>query len=169
MSKILYSQSAQQTKPYPRKDDRPVVGLDADYLVLEQIETDPPVYDDQTHYLTSSYVLDIPNLEYRKEWTVELIPTPEPTPDWDGFNAAMLVDINFNTYYGAGLQNAPAITTSIPTALAQVATNGVASFSLTFNGFCQVTGVTPTHRDEWGDLAESHSLPIDFVNVVRGI
>ena len=169
MSKILYSQSIEQVKPYPRKDDQPVIGLDPDYLVLEQVETEQPAYDALTQTVTSTYVVDLDNLEYRKEWLIEAIPAPEPTPDWDDFNAAMLVDVNFNTYYGTGLQSAPAITTSIPTALAQVATNGVASFSLTFNGFCQVAGVTPTHRGEWGDLAESHSLPVDFVNVVRGI
>lgn len=104
---------------------------------------------------------------------LEVIPDPvpvvePPTPNWDGFNAYMLTDTDFNTYYGTGLTVAPAVTTSIPTALAQVSTNGINSFNLTFNGFCNAVSVTATHRNGWADVAESYHLPADFVSVIRG-
>jgi hypothetical protein len=103
----------------------------------------------------------------------EIVPDLEPvveppTPNWDGFNSYMLTDTDFNTYYGTGLTVAPAVTTSIPTALAQVSTNGVNSFNLTFNGFCNAVSVTTTHRNSWADVAESYHLPADFVSVIRG-
>lgn len=89
-------------------------------------------------------------------------------PDWDSFNAAMLVDAEFNTYYGQGLTVAPAITTAIPAALTQVAANKLNAFALTFNGFCTALSVTEQHRENWATIAQSFNLPADFVNVVRG-
>lgn len=104
---------------------------------------------------------------------VEIVPDPEPyvepaTPNWDGFNGFILSDITFNTYYGAGLTTAPAVTSSLPAALAQVATNGVGAFAMVFNGFCGAAGVTSEHRGLWANEAEDFNLPTDFVNVVRG-
>jgi hypothetical protein len=169
MSKILYHQPTNQIVSYNRLDNELPVGLDYSvYLVLDQISTDPPGYDEETQIVTSSWVIDVENLEYRQEWIVSDKPEPEPVPNWDGFNAAMLTNVEFNTYYGAGLTTAPAVTTSIPTALAQVSTNGINAFALTFNGFCQAVSVTSTHRGEWADLAETLNLPADFAAVVRG-
>lgn len=165
MTKLLYSQSTQAIKLYPRLDDQPIAGLDPDYLVLDKAETPPPSYDSTTQSLLSNYVVDLQTSQYRQEWTVTDLP---PVPDWDGFNAYMLTDTDFNTYYGTGLTVAPAVTTSIPTALAQVSTNGVNSFNLTFNEFCNAVSVTTTHRNSWADIAESYHLPADFVSVIRG-
>jgi len=165
MSKLLYSQSTQAIKPYPRLDDNPIAGLDPDYLVLEKVDVAPISYDSETQSLSFTYVVDLQTLQYRQEWTVNDLP---PTPDWDGFNTYMLTDTDFNTYYGTGLTVAPAVTTSIPTALAQVSTNDVNSFNLTFNGFCNAVSVTATHRNGWADVAESYHLPADFVSVIRG-
>lgn len=91
-----------------------------------------------------------------------------PTGDWDGFTRAILSNIPFNQYYGLGLQTAPALTASLPTALAQVVTNGTTAFTLVFGRFCQAVGVSVEHRNEWADMAEDYNLPSDFVDVVRG-
>jgi hypothetical protein len=168
MSKILYHQPTNQIVAYNRLDSDLPVGLDDVYLVLDQITTNLPEYDEKTQIATPSWVIDVENLQYRQEWIVSDKPEPEPVPNWDGFNAAILSSVEFNTYYGTGLQAAPAITTSIPTALAQVSTNGINAFALTFNGFCQAVSVTPQHRGEWADMAVTFNLPENFVSIVRG-
>jgi hypothetical protein len=89
MNKILYHQPTQQVVPYPRNDDQPVAGLSSDYLLLERVETTPPTYDPETEIITPNWVVDLDALEYRQEWTVTSKPSPEPVPNWDGFNAAM--------------------------------------------------------------------------------
>lgn len=81
--KVLYSQSTQAIRQYPRQDDEPVVGLDPDYLVLEKVNTTPPSYDPDTQYLAESWVVDLEALEYREVWSEESL--PPPSPDWEGF------------------------------------------------------------------------------------
>ena len=165
MSKVLYSQSTEQIKPYPRKDNAEVVGLDPDYLVLDKTEGAIPTYDPQTESISPNWVINLENFEYRQEWVVN---PRELQPNWDGFNGYILSDTQFNIYYGTGLGTAPAVTASLPAALAQVASNGVAAFAMVFNGFCAAAGVTPTHRGEWADEAVAKHLPTDFVAVIRG-
>jgi hypothetical protein len=87
--KLLYSQTTQQTYPYPRNDGQQIIGLDPDYLVLDRIETTPPDYD-ATQSINSEWVVDVDLLEYRQEWTVtDLLPSP-PVPDWDGLYSALM-------------------------------------------------------------------------------
>jgi hypothetical protein len=56
MAKLLYSQTTQQTYPYPRNDDAPIIGLDPDFLILERVETTPPTYDPETEIITPNWV-----------------------------------------------------------------------------------------------------------------
>lgn len=93
---------------------------------------------------------------------------PNANADWNSFNAAMLSDPDFNTYYGTGLATAPAITASIPAALTQVVQNGVGSFALVFNAFCTAVLVTSTDRNDWAVLAETANLSSEFIDVLRG-
>jgi hypothetical protein len=105
---------------------------------------------------------------------LEVIPDPEPMPEpelvpnWDGFNATMLANVPFNQTMGAVMQIAPAVALAIPSALAQVSTNGVTAFALVFNSFCQLGQVDSEHRNEWADNAQGFNLPNDFVAIVRG-
>ena len=104
---------------------------------------------------------------------VEVVPDPEvyvepPVPDWDGFNSVFLADVAFNQYCGTCLGLAPVVAMALPTALAQVTTNGIASFSMVFTNFCAIASVTSQDRNDWGDIAESYDLPVDFVQVIRG-
>lgn len=104
---------------------------------------------------------------------LEVIPDPEPvpeptTPDWDGFNAAILADTAFNTYYATGLSTAPAVTTSIPAALTQVESKGQSAFALVYTGFCTAVNVSSADRDSWASIAQTYNLPVDFVNLIRG-
>ena len=98
-------------------------------------------------------------------------PTPEivtPVPNWDGFNAAMLSNTEFNQITGVVLSLAPTVALGIPAALAQVSTNGVTAFGLVFNAFCQIGDVSSEQRGIWANIAESFNLPIEFIGVVRG-
>ena len=104
---------------------------------------------------------------------LQIAPDPEPhvqplVPNWDDFNAVFLADGAFNQYCGACLSVAPVVAMAIPTALAQVSSNGVNAFRQVFLAFCQLASVTPEHRGEWATLGESYNLPTDFINIVRG-
>ena len=105
---------------------------------------------------------------------LEIIPDPIPeitTPasDWDGFNAAMLADTKFNQITGVVLGIVPTVALGIPAALAQVSTNGITAFALVFDTFCQIGNVSYEHRETWANIAEGFNLPIEFVDVIRGI
>jgi hypothetical protein len=100
MYKLLYSQTTQQTHPYPRNDDAPIVGLDPDFLILEQVETTPPTYDPETEIITPNWVVDITALEYRQEWVVSDKPVPEPVPNWTGFYDGLIVSQTYNHLLG---------------------------------------------------------------------
>jgi hypothetical protein len=49
MSKILFHTPTGTTKPYPRSDNEPVVGLAAEYEVFDLIEPARPTFDPTTH------------------------------------------------------------------------------------------------------------------------
>lgn len=103
---------------------------------------------------------------------LEIIPDPmpevaPPAPDWDGFNAAMLANTEFNQITGVVLNLAPTVALGIPAALAQVSTNGVTAFALVFNAFCQIGNVSSEQKETWATIAESFNLPIEFISVVR--
>ena len=88
--------------------------------------------------------------------------------DWDSFNAYILSDAAFNQATGAVFALSPSVAIALPSALAQVTTNGVTAFNLVFTNFCLIGQVSPEQRDTWADIAESFNLPSDFVAVVRG-
>ena len=103
---------------------------------------------------------------------LEIIPDPmpevaPPAPDWDGFNAAMLANTEFNQITGLVLSLAPTVALGIPAALAHVSTNGVTAFALVFNAFCQIGNVSSKQRETWATIAEGFNLPIEFISVVR--
>jgi len=49
--KILFHTSTGTTRPYPRSDNEPVVGLSAEYETFDLIEQAQPTYDADTHYV----------------------------------------------------------------------------------------------------------------------
>jgi hypothetical protein len=49
--KILVHTPTGTTKPYPRSDNEPVVGLSAEYETFDMIEEPRPTYDSATHNL----------------------------------------------------------------------------------------------------------------------
>jgi hypothetical protein len=100
MSKLLYSQSTQQTYPYPRNDDAPIIGLDPDFLVLERVETPPPTYNPETEIITLTWVVDVEALEYRQEWVVTDKPSPVVVPNWTGFYDGLIVSATYNHLLG---------------------------------------------------------------------
>lgn len=162
--KLLYSQSIQQIYDYPRSDNQPVVGLDPDFLVLTRIDTTPPeITGNQS--LSSTYVVDIPNLEYRQQWTV--IDNP-PVPDWPGFNLAITSDADMIAYEAAANALHPSIVGKKDLAYSIIADKGLDNFASIFPVFCSIANVSQPHREAWATLAESYNLPADFATVIRG-
>lgn len=89
--------------------------------------------------------------------------------DWNGFNASLITDPAYHqAVVNIQASTLPGLDTPVVVALGQVATNGVASFALSFPPFCQYGQVTVEQRETWAQLAEAHHLPADFINIIRG-
>ena len=88
--------------------------------------------------------------------------------NWNQFSQAMLANVEFNQVTGYLLSAAPTVAIAVPTALAQVLTNGVESFAIVFTAFCQYGNVSSEQRGIWAAIAEYFNLPTEFVDVVRG-
>ena len=166
MPKLLYSQSTQAIKRYPRLDDQPIAGLDTDYLVLEKVEVAPISYDPATQSLFSTYVVDTETLEYRQEWTINDLP---PTPNWDSFNAYMLSDPVFRAYRDTVRTADGELNSALFDAYGLVGTNGVSAFSLVWGIWVSASGITAPDREAIAVVAEGFNLPADFVAAIRVI
>ena len=166
--KLLYSKATQQTYPYPRNDDQPIIGLDPDYLILERIEATPPAYDKETEIATPNWVVDVNALEYRQVWTVNEIPPAANEPNWDGFNGYMLIDSMFKSYRDIVRPIDGDLNGALFDSYGLVSTNGVAAFSLVWGYWCQVSGITGDDRSVIANAAHFFNLPADFVAVIRG-
>jgi hypothetical protein len=151
MAKILYSQSNNKVKPYPRQDDEPVVGLDPDYLVLDKVTTTPPSYDPDTQYLAESWVADVGALEYQQAWTIEDLP---PVPQWTAFNTAMLSDPDWQAWaLPADLRNA------------MIAASINANLTSLENAYAIAKASVPPSAEAiegWQTLADTYNIPIVF-------
>jgi hypothetical protein len=89
-TKALWDLSESKLVSYPRNDDEPVVGLDAErYAVLAVVRNAQPAYDPLTDYLAPTETLDLDALTYTYGWSVETLPLPGP--DYQGFYSALLV------------------------------------------------------------------------------
>ena len=165
--KKLYNIATQKILNYPRNDDLDIVGLDANFIVLTQVDIDPPIYDSDTHSLSSNYIIDLDNKEYRQEWTITELPPPIPQPDWDGFNQQIFSNVRFNQVYGQCLQVAPVVASALPTAMDQITTRGINLFSMIFPQFAHLGSATAEDRLEWGQLARNANLPPEFIDIVE--
>lgn len=110
------------------------------------------------------------------QWQQQAIPEPEPEPepkppppqpDWDGFNAFILSDADFNAVYGAALSTAPLQANALPAALTQVQGGNIQTFTTLLNAVCTAGGATQSMRDAWADQALACNLPQEFVDTVR--
>lgn len=96
------------------------------------------------------------------------VPNVTATPDWPGFNLAISFDANMVQYEIVANAAHPSIVSKKDLAYSIIADKGLDNFAGIFPLFCQLAQVTPQHREEWAQLAESFSLPVEFVNIVRG-
>jgi hypothetical protein len=159
-------------KDYPNVSfPKDLTGLDlSDYDVAEVIIDPTPEYD-RSIEVVRPLQPELIEGEWRIGWqtiplTQEQIKARQP-PNWDGFNAGMLTNTEFNQFTGVVMQLAPSVALALPTALAQVSTNGLQSFTLVFNVFCQIGQVSVEQRETWAQLAEDHNLPVDFIESIR--
>jgi hypothetical protein len=109
--------------------------------------------------------VDTDNLEYRQEWTITDLPIKS---NWDNFNLQMMSNARFNQVYNQCLSVAPIVANALPTSLDQVTTRGLSLFTLIWTQLCQIGGATPEDRITWAELGVNNSLPVDFINVLRG-
>lgn len=75
--KLLFHIPTQTLKPYPRADDEPVVGLSAEYEVVEVTQEPQPSFDATTHTCMAMENIDSQTKTVTRGWTVEEMP-PRP-------------------------------------------------------------------------------------------
>lgn len=68
--KLLYHTPTATLVPYPRADDLPVVGLDAEYQVLELIQDSRPTINPNTHILTPTEFVDLTVGTVTRGWQI---------------------------------------------------------------------------------------------------
>ena len=95
-------------------------------------------------------------------------PTPLVTPNWDGFNLYMLSDPTFKGYRDVVRAVDGDLNSALFDAYGLIVTNGLGAFSLVWQQWVTISGITPADRDAIADTAEALDLPGDFVTAVRG-
>jgi len=165
---MLYSQSTQQTYPYPRNDGKPIVGLDPDIVELTEIHAIPPEYNPETQSISDSWEVDVDILEYRQVWTVTDLPDPPPPPNYPAFNIYMLTNPDSMAYDIVVNNINPKLLQAIAITYNNIVDRGTADFLQIFPLYCEVAGVTSEHRKQWADKATELNLPNDFIAVIRG-
>ena len=76
--KILYDTLENKTKPYPRSDDNPVIGLDPRYVICNLIEEPQPTYNSSTEMLKrAGDVINLDTFTVVRSW--DIINIPEET------------------------------------------------------------------------------------------
>lgn len=144
-------------------------GVDLSIFEVAIVEpTAPPTYDSATEVLEEQEPELIDGM-WHQRWSVRAKLPEEYSPDWDGFNAQLITDPAYHQAVTNVRASAlPGLDTPVVVALGQVATNGVASFALSFPPFCQYGQISTEQREVWATLAESFHLPTDFCEVIRG-
>lgn len=68
--KLLYYTPTATLIPYPRADDLPVVGLDADYQVLNLIQESQPEINTDTQIINPTEVIDLTAGTVTRDWQI---------------------------------------------------------------------------------------------------
>lgn len=68
--KLLYYTPTATLIPYPRADDLPVVGLDADYQVLDLIQETLPEINTDTQIINPTEVIDLTAGTVTRDWQI---------------------------------------------------------------------------------------------------
>lgn len=69
--KTLYNTQTKQFVAYPRKDSEPVVGLHADFIIVDVVNEPQPDYDAATHVLKSVSSFDEQAKILINSWSIE--------------------------------------------------------------------------------------------------
>ena len=167
MTKVLYSQSTQKIYSYPRLDDKPIIGLNSDFLILDKINASIPTYDPETQSVSSNFTIDLEELQYRQEWTVIDLSLEESTPNWDNFNIYMLSDSTFKTYRDSVRAIDADLNGALFDAYAMIDSHGITTFSTIWNIWSDIATIDPEDREAIAVAAESFSLPQNFIDLIR--
>jgi len=124
----------------------------------------------------SSLVTEVtPGLEIiqKDEWDaiVATIPEPEPmpempgAPDWNTFKQTAVASTNLNTFVGNLMTIAPVTATALPATLLLLESGTYTDFENTWTAIENATTVPVDLITEMVALAESCSLPEEFVSI----
>lgn len=184
MTRQLLHRSTNELRPYPRKDDEPVVGLDrAIYHVLQDVHEPVPPYDPATQMLSAAAPViaitdpdaDDLNGIVTYGWVVAPIEPPPPpasAADWLGFAGWLygyppMAEAMEVARASRDPQGEPA-TTGLPTAMeeARLRQNYVA-FALSWGQFLGASQMPAVSIAEIVAKAEACHLPAEFIAALQ--
>jgi hypothetical protein len=71
------------------------LALDPPIVIIEPTPTEPPTYDETTHYLAEAMPVEV-NGQWQQAWRLEEIPPQPIVPDYQGFYNDLLVSNAYN-------------------------------------------------------------------------
>jgi hypothetical protein len=180
MTRILYSLTTLTTRPYPRGDEDPVIGLDrTEWRVLELIQMAPPPIQDG-EILNQTEIFDwfadtTPegvDGTLTRDWEVIPAPPPPVLADWDTFVAWLYQFQPIATGMGAARlstdpQGEPA-TTGLPTALDEARLRqNYPAFALAWGLFLLASQMPPEALGAIVTKASQCHLPAEFLAALQ--
>lgn len=160
MARLLYDNAAEATRPYPRQDDEPVLGLDRDrYRVLAVVDLPQPDHDPATETVTptETIVWDSPSDgcdgTLTRGWRIDPIeppPPPQPAADWARFRDEVLNSKELLQVLGEATQH--------PDGEVRARASMLVPLYLLAEG----NGVAP-FRDTWRHLVTALPVPAEIV------
>lgn len=88
------------------------------------------------------------------------------TPNWQGFNTAMVMD-SARTAYDISIKDTyPVLSSKLDLAYSMVNDKGPETFQAIYGVFCTVAQVSLAHREQWAALATANHLPRELVQIL---
>lgn len=158
---ILYSLKGQYPQPLPDRiilsdgfsrtggNYTPEEIADAGYFAVEV-----PSYDPNTHQLNWN----------GSEFSLELIPSPPPSPDWVKFSKSMFQDTEFNEFYNQLFTANPLVAGSLQVALSQASLGRTDAFAMIWGLIS--SNIPPEYKGQWAGYAQNNHLPSAFIEIL---
>lgn len=180
MTRILYNLITFTTRPYPRADADPVVGLDrAEWRVLELIQhAPPPIQDGEILSQTDTFdwfadtTPEGVDGTLTRDWEVLPAPPPPVVPDWDTFVGWLyqfrpIADGMSAARLSTDPQGEPA-TTGLPTAMEEARLReNYPAFEQTWGLFLLASQMAPADLAAIIGKASECNLPAKFIAALQ--
>ena len=78
--KLLYNTLTERLQPYPRGDNEDLVGLSAEYLIMQVVNAAQPAFDAETEIIVPAQITDTATKTVTNGWEIKPKPAPIQFP-----------------------------------------------------------------------------------------